>query len=587
MEPGETNDALACSLKHVRSLHDHEFEAVSYVWGESPKSHVLHCGGSVIEITPNVDRILRRLRHPDRLRRLWIDAICINQDDVAERSRQVRNMQDIYSAAKQVIIWLGGEDINDILAFDSLKRLEAYWKPGNDNWLRMGWYRDRAGKTFSGGAHMWMPTDIERLHLVNLLLRDWFRRTWVIQEAASAKRAVVLYGTQSMPWEAFADLYMRLGEHFLPVTQLGGETARQSLENITAIENTRRSHTGPLSMSLFHILVATSFSQCKDPRDKIFAVVGLAKDGVEKKDITLDYTVGEEKVLEAFKDFAIIDSNRNKDLRTLSCSSGTADSYLPSWVPGWRRIENSHPFVLYSDRTKFCASGDMKAVAWHSDDQTTLHVKGKIIDRVEVLGRVPTFTQAIAIFEITEEKVGQLQRSFEWLLECRNLALDPKGILTARKKQMLWRTLTCGPSAEDFPAPQRYAMYFDNYMAFMETASNYFHECLVESQTAPTGIRGLDQFIPYFENHAIIEASLYQWSARRRICRTLNGQLACVPKTSEKGDIICVLFGGQVPYVLRPRNDDCYAVVGECYMDGIMHGESLSDDAVTREFRLR
>ncbi len=110
-------------------------------------------------------------------------------------------------------------------------------------------------------------------------------------------------------------------------------------------------------MSLFHSLVATSFSQCKDPGDKIFAVVGLAKDGVEKKDIALDYTVGEEKVLGAFKDFAIIDSNRNKDLCTLSCASGPTDSSLPSWVPDWRRFQNSHPFVLYSDRKIFALLG--------------------------------------------------------------------------------------------------------------------------------------------------------------------------------------------------------------------------------------
>ncbi len=60
-----------------------------------------------------------------------------------------------------------------------------------------------------------------------------------------------------------------------------------------------------------------------------------------------------------------------------------------------------------------------------------------------------------------------------------------------------------------------------------------------------------------------------------------------MPKTSEKRDIICVLFDGQVSYVLRPRNDGCYTVMGECYLDEIMHGESISDDTVTREFRLR
>ncbi len=60
-----------------------------------------------------------------------------------------------------------------------------------------------------------------------------------------------------------------------------------------------------------------------------------------------------------------------------------------------------------------------------------------------------------------------------------------------------------------------------------------------------------------------------------------------MPKTSEKRDKLCVLFDGQVPYVLRPRNDGCYTVVGECYLDEIMHCDSLSDDTVTTEFRLQ
>jgi hypothetical protein len=107
---------------------------------------------------------------------------------------------------------------------------------------------------------------------------------------------------------------MRLGDCFLPVSQLGGDDAHHSLENITAIEQARRSHSGPLSMSLFHILVGMSFSMCEDQSDKIFAVVGLAKDCAEKRVFIPDYDTREEEALEAFKDFAVADSNHHKDL---------------------------------------------------------------------------------------------------------------------------------------------------------------------------------------------------------------------------------------------------------------------------------
>lgn len=590
LEPGEPDDELGCHLKHIRSLQDHEYEALSYVWGETSRKHVIQCSGMKIQITANLEAALRQLRYAHRPRVLWIDAICINQDDKAERSRQVRIMQEIYANAKQVVVWLGRGAEGDARAFESLQNLRSQLNGQNDSWflVRLGWYRDRSGRVFSGGAHRSMLTDIEYTHLITLLRREWFRRTWVIQEVASAQRAIVYCGDQSMPWEIFADVYMRLGDHFLPVSQLGGEDAHHSLENITAIERARRSHSGPLSMSLFHILVATSFSKCKDQRDKIFAVVGLAKGWVEKRVLLPDYETREEEVLEAFKDFAVTDSNHYKDLRALSCASGpSATPSLPSWVPDWRKIENVHPFTRYSDRTEFCASKGVKPEAWYSDNKTVLHVIGMQVDSISILGSEPTFTKAIAVFEINMAKISALKQSFLWLQECRDLSRDKNGIMTAGRYNELWRTLTCGLTGEAFPAPIRYSEYFTKYMDFMSSASERFEAYLIESKTTVNEVRGLDEVIPHFEKHAIIEASLDRWSSRRRFSVTGNGRLACVPKGSREGDAICILFGGEVPYVLRRTGDGFYAVVGECYVDNIMHGESVSHDTMPREFRLR
>lgn len=590
LEPGEFGDELKGRLKHVRSLQDHDYETLSYVWGDTSGTHTMQCSGMKIQITSNLDAALRRLRLPDKSRLVWVDAICINQGDLIERSRQVRIMQEIYANAKQVIVWLGEGSMKDDLAFHSLRRLRVQLRNQGDSWflIRLGWYRDRNGRVFSGGAHRSMLSDIEYDHLINLLCREWFRRTWVIQEVASAKSAVVLCGPQSIRWEIFAGVYMRLGDEFLPVSQLGGEYAQHSLENIAAIETARRSKSGPLSMSLFHILVATSFSKCKDQRDKIFAVIGLAKDWANNKMLIPDYDTREERVFETFKEFAVADINHNRDLRALSCASGpSATPSLPSWVPDWRKIENAHPFVLYSDRTGFSASGGMKPVAWHSDNENVLHVTGKLIDSIDVVGSVPSFTKAIAVFEITQDKTTELEKSLIWLQECRELASDGKGILTQARHEELWSTMTCGLTGEGFPAPQRYSKCFTKYIEFMETAPKRFADYLVESQTTVNEVRGLDDIIPDFETHVIIEASLYKWSSRRRFCTTNNGRLACVPRGSMEGDVICILFGGEVPYVLRPIGDGFYSVIGECYVHDIMHGESLSHDTFPKEFQLR
>ncbi|TVY80444.1 Heterokaryon incompatibility protein 6 OR allele [Lachnellula suecica] len=548
------------------------------------------CSGMKIPITPNLDGALRQLRYTDRPRVLWVDAICINQGDMAERSRQVRIMQRIYANAIQVVVWLGRGAQDDARSFESLQTLKSVLNGQGDSWflVRLGWYRDKNGRVFSGGAHRSMLTDIEYNHLITLLRRDWFRRTWVIQEVASSQKATVYCEDQSIPWEVLADVYMRLGDRFLPVSQLGGEDAHRSLENITAIERARRSHSGPLSLSLFHILLATSFSKCKDQRDKIFAVVGLAKNWVEQKGLLPDYDTREEAALDAFKDFAVTDIDHHRDLRVLSCASGSS-SYktLPSWVPDWRKIENVHPFPRYSDRTKFRASGGMKPEAWYSDNKTVLHVAGIQVDSIATLGSEPIFTKAIAMFEINAAKITDLERSFLWLEECETLSRDHDGLLTVRRRHELWRTLTCGLTGEAFPAPSRYSEYFDRYIEFMSSASDRFKDYLAESLTTVNEIRGLDEVIPHFETHAVIEASLDMWSARRRFALTHNGRLACVPKNTKEGDVICILFGGEAPFVLRPTSGGFYAVVGECYVNDIMQGESLSHDTISREFRLR
>ena len=99
LEPGEPDDELRCHLKHICSLQDHEYEALSYVWGVKSKTHAIECSGMKIQVTANLDAALRQLRSANRPRVLWIVAICINQDDKVERNRQVRIMQEIYANA--------------------------------------------------------------------------------------------------------------------------------------------------------------------------------------------------------------------------------------------------------------------------------------------------------------------------------------------------------------------------------------------------------------------------------------------------------------------------------------------------------
>jgi hypothetical protein len=100
----------------VKSLDENLlFNAISQVRGDPSITHAIYCQGKPVHITTNLHAALLRLRNSAHLRDywykdnlpFWIDAICINQDDPIERGHQVNMMRDIYSAAREVLVWLG------------------------------------------------------------------------------------------------------------------------------------------------------------------------------------------------------------------------------------------------------------------------------------------------------------------------------------------------------------------------------------------------------------------------------------------------------------------------------------------------
>jgi hypothetical protein len=115
LAPGDYDDDIVIQLQ-IESLSGHtkpEYEALSYVWGTIESPCISHVNGKPLTIGTNLECALRHLRFPDRKRVLWIDALCINQADVLERSSQVQLMGSIYYNASAVAIWLGPSDSDD------------------------------------------------------------------------------------------------------------------------------------------------------------------------------------------------------------------------------------------------------------------------------------------------------------------------------------------------------------------------------------------------------------------------------------------------------------------------------------------
>ncbi|KAF4339010.1 heterokaryon incompatibility het-6 [Fusarium beomiforme] len=250
------------------------YEAVSYTWakgnGKREKDHVIFIGPrwDTLPITENCFDALQNCRLEGKDRCLWVDAICINQSNVSERTHQVGMMREIYSAASRVLIYL---DVDD---------------------------------TESG-------TDIT--HDPQILSQNpYFSRIWVVQEIASAKQAVVLCVRQVMGWSFFHRNLQWLPDkkwmlHFGSPRQV--DDAHGFL---TLLEDTRE-------------------CDASDPRDKIFALLGLWKE-----DMDPDYTLSPQEVYTGLAASLVTDRDKEVAGRLLDMAShGRSMPGLPSWVPDW------------------------------------------------------------------------------------------------------------------------------------------------------------------------------------------------------------------------------------------------------------
>lgn len=204
LQPGAGDEPLVSSL-HTANIFDTAYDAVSYVWGTSIKDHTILCDGYTMMITPNLSKVLHRVRLPDRPLVLWADSICINQEDVFEKGHQVALMGKIYQSAQRVLIHPGSDDANQGPSVCSLleevdKMIQATCKTIDTSWDSFP----------SPDPDDPLLFDIRWNALHTLISQSWFDRGWVVQEAALARSGEVIWGQSRFEWEKLMRVYVWL-----------------------------------------------------------------------------------------------------------------------------------------------------------------------------------------------------------------------------------------------------------------------------------------------------------------------------------------------------------------------------------------
>jgi hypothetical protein len=312
-----------------RSADTPHYEALSYTWG-SPKSRKaifiqgLDGEHRKLLVTKNLALALRHLRSTMTPRTLWIDAICINQEDIKERNTQVKRMASIYSLAHRVVVWLGLGSPSSSLAMSTLEYLgeqieishqgNVIHTPGA---VERHWYKESTD----------LPYDVRTWNAVlRLSGRTYFTRVWIMQELhLSNHRTIIQCGSDAMSWMNLRKAFNCLStKRNLPSFLFRGQLAAvASLANYDAREPYRE-----LTRSI-------QDRNCSNDRDRVYGLLGLMPGGLRARIIpNYDITVGEvyrQETVAQIEFFQRLDVLGGCGLPGGSNPDRAIDA--PSWVP--------------------------------------------------------------------------------------------------------------------------------------------------------------------------------------------------------------------------------------------------------------
>jgi hypothetical protein len=340
LHPGERTDAIEIRLSHASVDQNPTYEALSYVWGDATVTESINLHGQPFNITVNLFFALRRLRHKDKPRHIWIDSICIDQSNNLERQQQISRMRDIYSRAFKVIVWTGEDDKYAISAAH-LTSLAFATLRDNPGILELSPAQSVEGR------YIIMNHDLFLEHAASaqkFLGNQWFRRVWTFQEAYLARNIEVVCGKTNFSWRPFVLSWSLLDRLGIKLPLKGMESATTLFATcIWAMESELLPEEKYQSrLRLSNLMRATYAHLATDKRDLIFGLLAMVapRDGIT---FTSDYDADVEEVYTRYARLMIHDDGH---LQILSDARNRDRSLpLPSWVPDWREKHKLNPLA--------------------------------------------------------------------------------------------------------------------------------------------------------------------------------------------------------------------------------------------------
>lgn len=647
LQPGPRNAKLRCNIEVVRLSQKPSYEALSYFWGTKPsKENSITCQsvtsateGIVPEtdlaITATLHEALVCLRKQDKVRTLWVDQICINQnndiDGEKEKSAQIKMMGEIYASSEHTHVWLrrGRPILPWYLLPQDCKLPDFFGQIGKslemlmrDSELQLipglGWRGCRNKKSLREmkedyRAKYGLPRENDRRWglLYGLFDAPWFSRVWIIQEVALPKSVQVHYADLCLEWDRFVGV-MSFVESLQPAF-MDSPVVRDWYVRLRALEERRQLTQRGEVESLDQLMSQHRKAEASMEHDHVFGLMGLASQ--ESLPFEPDYSV---ELSQVFLKIAKQAVSRGC-LDILGLCGDPSHPYakdfeklrgLPSWVPDFSDGNGPHSLtgmgMLLDDRFKalkeFNASKSREshARAWpRVTHERFLEARGQFIGTIEEFAASPAAFKAIHVshdLKTPAQLESAIPHRFEHISEnmrFNNLRMvwDQWAKRISEGKSMddvFLSTYLLGETGETLETARPY--YEQEKIDIMVwRAVTFGHGCssplwgFLIFHTSMLGLKVLEPLLRLVGYTPFMLSSEYherrRLSAERELFLSEDGRVGLAPRWAVRGDKICILQGGKVPVILRRTGEDGpYKFIGEAYVHGVMHGEIFDSD---------
>ena len=631
VDAGQDLDEIRCSLLPVYLRNDcPKYEALSYTWGSNYSPRHISLNGSPFAITSNLYGALKQLRRNDAPRVLWVDALSIDQSNISERGEQVSVMKLIYSCASNVIIWLGEDSVSSPYAMGLLCSASEQVNPET-------WFSDRLKTTFQSDMTQWKA-------LLSLFKRNYWSRIWIVQETAVGINLEIICGSRSCKWEvALAAQNAWMNFKAMPASREQQDII-DSMEDFTYAEGTPVSLTliprnnGPIPLSvnrhnvslagtsnLVGLLQENWTALATDPRDGVFALLGLATD-CQTPTLSADYSLSQWETYMRTMNF-LLESYGNLDIIAYSGihlfpvppSFYRAPSWVPSFYWAWEApstaVYSQYLYKIHADT--FRASSNRKAVA-------TFLPQRKPFDKILGINRAILRAQSCRIDRISRclynpSKLGsfkslvlhtelnalqkKLRIASTWLPYTRvGIAGDDRALVDTmrilyhyfvldgelssqdqssegkmqkeRKTETLWRTLVLNRNIGGTVAPDTWSSMFAVVLEGPSLLPRGF-------EASQTGLSAENRARAYIQ--PFLQAVRQLRVGKRWLFETDGGRLGVANYGAEVGDYVCVILGCNMPMIMREhkvrKGDERVEAQlhGAAYLHEYMQGKAIEE----------